>query len=316
MRVAIVAQCQALNAGGLNLGTAGNISVALGDNMLITPSAVPYDADAPGDDRRDADPGRIRRLVGPAETLDRMALPSRHHARAARRRRDRAFSSDLRLRAGDAAQADSRRPLHDRAVRRPDREMREIRALRHEGTRPTSSSRGSATATPCCSAITARWSPARDLDHAMNLARELENLAHMYYLAISAGRPAILSDDEVMRTVERFKSYGAGVEAPKIARPKRAQSKPSAFARRNRPRARRRRRVARARAERALAYFRRSRGFRAGQDASALAIVRRVARRRQILCDMAGSDEAVLAEILHLVERSDSQHALLHQSSR
>src|ERR1700727_97169 len=42
LRVAIVAHCRALNAGGLNLGTAGNISARLGDRMLITPSGVPY----------------------------------------------------------------------------------------------------------------------------------------------------------------------------------------------------------------------------------------------------------------------------------
>ena len=48
---------------------------------------------------------------------------------------------------------------------------------------------------------------------AMNRAHELENLARMYYLAIVAGRPAILSDDEVMRTVERFKTYGGRVGA-------------------------------------------------------------------------------------------------------
>ena len=43
MRAAIVAQCRALNAGGSMSGTAGNISARLGDSMLITPSAVPYD---------------------------------------------------------------------------------------------------------------------------------------------------------------------------------------------------------------------------------------------------------------------------------
>jgi hypothetical protein len=36
-------------------------------------------------------------------------------------------------------------------------------------------------------------------------------------MAIAAGRPAILSDEEVMRTVERFKTYGGGIEAPFVA---------------------------------------------------------------------------------------------------
>src|ERR1700722_7636792 len=44
LRVAIVAHCRALNAGGLNLGTAGNISARLGDRMMSTPSAVTYAA--------------------------------------------------------------------------------------------------------------------------------------------------------------------------------------------------------------------------------------------------------------------------------
>src|SRR5271170_1123428 len=47
LRVAIVEQCRALNSGGLNVGTAGNISARLGETMLITPSAVPYAAMGP-----------------------------------------------------------------------------------------------------------------------------------------------------------------------------------------------------------------------------------------------------------------------------
>jgi L-fuculose-phosphate aldolase len=54
-----------------------------------------------------------------------------------------------------------------------------------------------------------------DLASAMNRCAELENLARTYYMAIAAGSPEILSDEEVMRTVERFKAYGAGVDPPR-----------------------------------------------------------------------------------------------------
>ena len=67
----------------------------------------------------------------------------------------------------------------------------------------------------------------------MNRARELENLARMYYYAIVAGRPRSFRDDEVMRTVERFKTYGGGVDAA-FAQPrpgKRARSKAKATTR-------------------------------------------------------------------------------------
>ena len=57
-----------------------------------------------------------------------------------------------------------------------------------------------------------------DLDVAMHRARELETLARIYYLAISVGRPAILSDEEVGRIVERFKDYGAAAENAQGAR--------------------------------------------------------------------------------------------------
>jgi ribulose-5-phosphate 4-epimerase/fuculose-1-phosphate aldolase len=63
-------------------------------------------------------------------------------------------------------------------------------------------------------------------------ASELETLAKMYYLALVAGRPVILADDEILHTVERFKNYGARPEselkalaAPKKARAKKAGAK-------------------------------------------------------------------------------------------
>ncbi|MBB4197357.1 hypothetical protein CCR94_13665 [Rhodoblastus sphagnicola] len=43
----IVAACRAMNARGVNQGAAGNISMRLGADMLITPSGVDYDELAP-----------------------------------------------------------------------------------------------------------------------------------------------------------------------------------------------------------------------------------------------------------------------------
>ena len=70
-----------------------------------------------------------------------------------------------------------------------------------------------------------------DLDVAMHRARELEALARIYYLAISVGRPAILSDEEVGRIVERFKGYSVGAEMRKaLAPPKKRARRGSAKA--------------------------------------------------------------------------------------
>ncbi|HEV7479040.1 MAG TPA: class II aldolase/adducin family protein [Roseiarcus sp.] len=47
------------------------------------------------------------------------------------------------------------------------------------------------------------------LEAALMRARELETLARLYAIALSLGRPAILSDEEVGRIGERLKSNGA-----------------------------------------------------------------------------------------------------------
>ena len=47
LREAIIAKCRWMNSSGLNQGTPGNISARYGAEMLITPSAVPYDAMKP-----------------------------------------------------------------------------------------------------------------------------------------------------------------------------------------------------------------------------------------------------------------------------
>src|SRR6476619_8107049 len=47
LRQAIIDKCCWMNAEGLNQGTSGNISARLGDTLLITPSAIPYEAMRP-----------------------------------------------------------------------------------------------------------------------------------------------------------------------------------------------------------------------------------------------------------------------------
>ena len=51
------------------------------------------------------------------------------------------------------------------------------------------------------------------LDAALVRAQELETLARFYAIALSLGRPAILSDEEIGRIGERLRSNGADVEA-------------------------------------------------------------------------------------------------------
>ena len=47
LRAAIIAKARWMNASGLNQGTSGNISARSNHVMLITPTAIPYDAMMP-----------------------------------------------------------------------------------------------------------------------------------------------------------------------------------------------------------------------------------------------------------------------------
>lgn len=47
-----------------------------------------------------------------------------------------------------------------------------------------------------------------DLPKALWLAVEVETLCRQYAAALQVGAPVVLTDDEIARTVERFKSYG------------------------------------------------------------------------------------------------------------
>jgi L-fuculose-phosphate aldolase len=65
------------------------------------------------------------------------------------------------------------------------------------------------------------------LEAAFLRARELETLARLYAIAVSLGRPAILSDVEVGRIGERMKTNGADVEA-RVAELAKARAKAKA----------------------------------------------------------------------------------------
>ncbi len=133
-RRGIIAACLWMNSSGLNQGTSGNISVRHGDRMLISPSGVPYEQLEPDDIVAMTLTGEYGSYLASGANVPvlRVALPPRHHARAARRRRDRPHPLALRHRRWAAARKDIPAvPLHDRGGRRPDDPLQPLRHLRH-----------------------------------------------------------------------------------------------------------------------------------------------------------------------------------------
>lgn len=207
LREALVENCRALERMNINQGTAGNLSARCGDAMLITPSAVPYDRLTPkmiaamplqgeygtwsgplppsSEWRFHLDILRAKPEVGAvihthalhATTLSLLhkPIPAVHYMIAA-------FGGPT-IRCTKYAPFGSKE-LSDIVLEGLDDRQGVI--LGQHGMVVTG----------------------HDLGQALWRAVELETLAKMYLLALSVGDPFVLSDDEIMRTVEKFKSYG------------------------------------------------------------------------------------------------------------
>ncbi len=221
--MAIIAQCRTMNAAGLNLGTAGNISVRIGDKMLITPSAVPYDALKPPMIAAMPLAGEYGAWAGPVKP----STEWRFHLDIMRARADVGaiahfhppYCSALAMLHKPILAAHYMIALFGgsivRCVKYAPYGTKELADLVVEGLGDRH-----AVLLGNHGALTT----GSTLAGAMRRAIELENLARMYYMAIAAGRPAILSDDEVMRTVERFKTYG-DIDAAALPAPSRKRAK-------------------------------------------------------------------------------------------
>ncbi len=207
LRQALVEKCLELERLNINQGMAGNLSARSGDAMLITPTGVPYDKMTPAmialmpietdygawsgplapssEWRMHLDIMRARPEVGAvihthalyATTLSILhkPIPAVHYMIAA-------FGAPT-IRCTKYAPFGTKE-LSDLAIQ--GLADRHGVLLGQHGMLATG----------------------RDLNEAMWRAVELEALAKMYVLALGIGRPQILPDAEVMRTVERFKFYG------------------------------------------------------------------------------------------------------------
>jgi L-fuculose-phosphate aldolase len=214
LREAIIARARSMNASGLNHGTAGNISVRYGGQMLITPSATPYEDLTPemiaampleGDYgawsgplkpsvewrfhldilRSRPDVNAIVHAHSPYATvlaIARKIIPACHYMIAA-------FGGiDIRC-AGYA--------------RYGTKELSElaIAALQNRN--------------GCLLANHGMIAVGSSLDKAMWLAIELEQIAKQYYMSLLIGGPVLLNEAEIAETARGFITYGLQDKAKK-----------------------------------------------------------------------------------------------------
>ncbi len=207
LRQEIVAACRRMNETGLNQGTSGNISARMGDRMLITPSATPYDKATP-------EMVASMPLEGDYGTWDGPLKPSSEWR----------FHLDiLKSRQEVGAIVHTHAPYCTTlAIAR-----REIPAchymiatfggtnVRCGGYARYGTAELSAIA---LEALEGRWACllanhgmivlGANLTNAMWRAVELEAIARQYYQSLLIGGPVLLSDEEVAETAQNFGDYG------------------------------------------------------------------------------------------------------------
>jgi L-fuculose-phosphate aldolase len=205
LREQILVTARAMNASGINRGTAGNVSARYQEGFLITPSGLPYDlctprrlarvgldgvvvgAGKPSSEwrfHRDiyaarAEIGAIVHTHSPCATSLAclgQPIPAFHYMVAA------AGGADIRV----AAYATfGSQELSDHALAALEGRMACL--LDRHGVIATGS----------------------DCSRALALAAEVENLAEMYCRVLALGEPRVLDTEEMARVLEKFRSYGS-----------------------------------------------------------------------------------------------------------
>jgi len=214
LREAIIAKCRWMNASGLNQGTSGNISARYKDQMLITPSATPYDSMKPEMIASMPLEGEYGSWTGPLQpstewrfhldimlarpdvggivhthstyatvlAIARKSIPACHYMMAA------FGGTDVRC-AGYA--------------RYGTKELSDLAIAALEGRHA------------CLLANHGMIALGANLDKAMWLAVELETISRQYYLSLALDSRVILSDDEIADTAKGFSTYGLQTSQPR-----------------------------------------------------------------------------------------------------
>jgi L-fuculose-phosphate aldolase len=220
LRMAMVETCRAMDAKGINQGTAGNLSVRYGEGFLITPSSLPYDTMQPEDivemgwdgayvGRRPSSEWRFHRDILKARGDVQVVLhchSSHATSVACHHRTIPAFHYMVGVMGGNSLRCAryatfGTQELSDAAIEALEGRM------------------------ACLLGQHGQISLGKSLEHALWMAVEVESLARMYLQALVLGEPPVLSDAEMARVIGQMTrmSYGLGPEeagAKDVARPR------------------------------------------------------------------------------------------------
>ncbi len=208
LRREIVSTARRMNALGINQGTSGNVSARLRavapGGFLITPSGVPYERMRPSD------------IVEMA--FDGTALGARTPSSEWR------FHRDILATRGEVTAVVHTHAIFATALSCLRRDIpafhymvavaggRSIRCADYATFGTGELSRHALTALEgrkaCLLANHGMIALGAGLADALDLAVEVETLAAQYWRAVALGEPALLSDEEMDRVLEKFETYG------------------------------------------------------------------------------------------------------------
>ncbi len=205
LREAVVAVARRLNELGINQGTSGNVSARAGERILITPTGLPYDAMTPADIVAFGLDGAHEGGLLPSSEwrIHRDILAARPDAGAVVHAHS-PFCTAL------AAHRRGIPPFHYMVAKAGGSRI-ECAAYATYGTQVLSDNVLAALGgrRACLMANHGMVALGADPAAALALAIEVEALAAQYLRALTLGEPALLSEDEMLRVLEKFETYGA-----------------------------------------------------------------------------------------------------------
>ncbi len=203
-RAQLIATAQAMTVAGLNQGTAGNLSVRSGDGFFITPTGMAYGRLIPDDipfvnldgswegERKPSSEWRFHRDLYAARPQAGAVL----HAHSP-------YATSLACLRRDIP------PFHYMIARFGGDTVR-CAAYATFGSQELSDAALAAMAdrNACLLANHGLLLHGRDLDQALALGIELEELCGQYWRACQLGEPVLLSGEEMAVVLKKFQSYG------------------------------------------------------------------------------------------------------------
>ncbi|PKO34709.1 MAG: class II aldolase [Betaproteobacteria bacterium HGW-Betaproteobacteria-7] len=204
LRDQLIATARALQPAGLNRGTAGNVSVRHGDGFYITPTGMPYPAlvaddiplmgldGSPTGRRKPSSEWRFHRDLYAARPEVGAVL----HAHSP-------FAVSLACLRRDIP------PFHYMIARFGGDTIRcADYAIFGSAELSAAALAAMAGRQGCLLANHGLLVAGRDLDEALALAIELEELCEQYWRACQLGQPVLLGSDEMAAVMEKFAGYG------------------------------------------------------------------------------------------------------------